>query len=436
LITFVPDLSRSIIVSCLAIILLLYFGSHSWESRSTTRASVDDTFEILPDSNPPTLTDDSLMVEKVVTGLERPTSMAFSDHDNIIILEKNGSVRLVSNGVLQPNPILNVDVRNDTEQGLLGVAIGNLSSGSKNVFLYFTEADGDRTKNRVYRYDWDGSGNLQNGTLILDLPGEPGTNHDGGKMKIGPDGMLYGVLGDLNRRGMLQNNPIGPLPDDTSFIFRIDQDGNGAGDTLSSNGVDLSKYYAYGIRNSFGLDFDPETGALWNVEDGPRVYDEMNLVRPGFNSGWTQVMGPLERTNGKSIADLVNLEGSEYSDPVFSWGQSTGITDIEFLNSTRLGESFSGNIFVGDANHGNLYYFTPNSDRTGLDLESDEGLEDLVADNSDEVAAVTFGTGFTGGITDIETGPDGLLYVLTFSGNLYRISPDSDNQEVQEGDDE
>lgn len=429
MITFVSDLSRSIIVSCLAITLLLFFASQTWDSSSSTSGNLGDTFQILPDSNPPTLVDDSLMVEKVVTGLELPTSMAFSDQDDIVVLEKNGSVRLVSNGVLQPDPILNVVVRNDTERGLLGVAIRNLNSATKTVFLYYTEPDGDRTKNRVYRYDWDGGGNLNNGTLILDLPGEPGTNHDGGKLKIGPDGMLYGVLGDLNRNGMLQNNLIGPPPDDTSFIFRVDYDGNGAGNTLSSIGGDLREYYAYGIRNSFGLDFDPMTGTLWDLEDGPAEYDEMNVVRPGFNSGWKQVMGPLERTEGRSVSDLVNLEGSEYADPVFSWAQSTGITDIEFLNSTRLGESFSGNLFVGDANNGNLYYFTVDSDRTGLDLESDEGLEDLVADNSEEVDAVTFGTGFPAGITDIETGPDGLLYVLTFSGDLYRISPVNENEE-------
>jgi aldose sugar dehydrogenase len=433
LITSVPDLSRSIIVSNLAIILLLFSAFHSWDSSGTSSSNPENTFQVLPDSNPPTLVDDSLIVEKVVTGIELPTSMAFSDQNDIVILEKNGSVRLVSNGVLQPDPILNVVVRNDTERGLLGVAIGNLSSATKTVFLYYTEPDGERTKNRIYRYNWDGTGGLNNSTLILDLPGEPGTNHDGGKLKIGPDGMLYGVLGDLNRNGMLQNNVIGPPPDDTSFIFRVHYDGNGAGDTLSSIGGNLNEYYAYGIRNSFGLDFDPMTGTLWDVEDGPTEYDEMNVVRPGFNSGWKQVMGPLERTQGKSISDLVNLEGSEYADPVFSWGQSTGITDIEFVNSTRLGESLSGNLFVGDANHGNLYYFTLDSDRTGLDLESDEGLEDLVADNAEEVDAVTFGTGFPAGITDIETGPDGLLYVLTFNGDLYRISPVSENEEEEGG---
>jgi aldose sugar dehydrogenase len=329
--------------------------------------------------------------------------------------------------VLQPNPIFNTVVRNETERGMLGVAIGNISSTTKTVFLYYTEADGDQTKNRIYRYEWDGAGSLTGGTLILDLPGEPGTNHDGGKIAIGPDGMLYAVIGDLNRKGMLQNNMSGPAPDDTSVIFRVDYGGNGVGNTLSPGNTllqagNLSKYYAYGIRNSFGLDFDPLTGTLWDAEDGPADYDEINVVKPGFNSGWNQVMGPLERREGKSISDLVQFQGSHYADPVFSWQRSIGITDIEFLDSTRLGERFAGNVFAGDINNGNLYFFTVNSNRTGLNLSGIGGLEDLVADNAEEVNAITFGTGF-GGITDIETGQDGYLYILTFTGNLYRLVP-------------
>jgi glucose/arabinose dehydrogenase/protein-disulfide isomerase len=424
LIRSISGLSRSVIVSCIIIILLLYFADRSWDSKSS--GNFDDTFQVLPDPNPPRISDASLKAEKVISGLELPTSMAFLDHDDIVILEKNGKVRLVSNGVLQPNPIFNTVVRNESERGLLGVSIANATDATKTVFLYYTEPDVEGTKNRIYRYEWDGSGNLNNGRLILDLPGEPGPNHDGGKMTIGPDGILYAVIGDLNRNGMLQNHKDGPAADDTSVIFRVDRDGNGVGNALSGT-VNLSKYYAYGIRNSFGFDFDPLTGTLWDAEDGPTDYDEINVVTPGFNSGWKEVMGPLERREGKSINDLVQFEGSHYADPVFSLNQSVGITDIEFLNSTRLGEKYAYNIFAADINNGNLYFFTVNSNRTGLDLSGIAGLEDLVADNSEEVNAVTLGTGFLGGITDIETGSDGLLYVLTFNGSLYRISPMSAN---------
>jgi glucose/arabinose dehydrogenase len=96
---------------------------------------------------------------------------------------------------------------------------------------------------------------------------------------------------------------------------------------------------------------------------------------------------------------------------------------MEILNSSSLGERYDYNMFVGDINNGNLYFFTINGNRTGLDLGGIAGLEDLVADNAEELNAVIFGRGFTGGITDIETGPDGYLYILTLSGDLYRLIP-------------
>jgi aldose sugar dehydrogenase len=391
-------------------------------------------FRVLPGQSPPTLSDSNIRVEKVLAGLESPTSMAFLDNQHIIITQKdNGMVRLVSNGILQPQPILQVPVLNNSERGLLGVAIANTTSNStaKTVFLYYTEPVGDQARNRIYRYEWDGMSHFSGGRLILDLPGEPGPNHDGGKMQIGPDGMLYAAIGDLNRRGMLQNILDGPASDDTSVIFRIKPDGSAVEDNPFFNSTDerMQRFYAYGIRNCFGLDFDPLTGILWEAENGPRIYDEIDVVLPGFNSGWRKVMGPIERGGisgeGTSISDLVNFPGSHYSDPVFSFLQSDGITDIEFFNSTKLGDRYANNIFAGNLNHGNLYYFTVNSSRTGLDFSGIAGLEDLVADDPGEVNAVTFATGFPQGITDIETGPDGYLYVLTFAGDLYRIEPGS-----------
>src|SRR5688572_2336414 len=314
----------------------------------------NNTFQPLPDPTPPTISDPNIRVEKVITGLESPTSMAFLDNDDIIITQKdNGRVRLVSNGVLQPQSILQVPVVNNSERGLLGVAIANTttSSTTKTVFLYYTEPVGEQVKNRLYRYEWNGTGNLTGGQLILDLPGEPGPNHDGGKIAIGPDRMLYTVIGDLNRDGMLQNVVEGPLPDDTSVILKVDYDGNGVGNPLSGGGADLSKYYAYGVRNSFGFDFDPLTGILWDTENGPAGFDEINIVLPGFNSGWNRVMGPIGR-EGITTEDLVQFQGSHYADPVFSWLQSQGITDMEIFNSSSLGERYSYNLFVGDYNNG------------------------------------------------------------------------------------
>jgi glucose/arabinose dehydrogenase len=233
----------------------------------------------------------------------------------------------------------------------------------------------------------------------------------------------------MQREGQLQNIQNGPAPDDTGVILRVNPaDGSpSSGNPFSSDPANpLSKYYAYGIRNGFGIEFDPVTGQLWDAENGEDVFDEINLVEPGFNSGWKQIMGPIAANPGVSESSLVNFPGSQYADPVFSWSESRGVTDIEFFNSTAFGPGYENGIFVGDITTGTLFYFEPNADRTGVALESDPLLSDLIADSDEEISSVTFGSGFTG-ITDIETGPDGNLYILTFDrgaeglGGLYRI---------------
>jgi aldose sugar dehydrogenase len=373
----------------------------------------------------PSVSDTGLNIEAAIDGLSSPTSMVFLDN-NILVLEKEGSVRLVSDGVLREEPVLQVSVNTESERGVLGVAF---DKDSNSVFLYYTEAD--PLRNRIYKYQWNGQ-SLVNPTLLLDLPGEPGPNHDGGKIVIGPDGYLYAVIGDLNHDGQLQNFPDGPPPDDTSVILRVNlEDGSAAPDNPFANSGDdaLSKYYAYGIRNSFGMDFDPVTGNLWDTENGPASYDETNLVRPGFNSGWQTVMGPIS-LSGDTEEDLVNFPGSHYADPLFSWAEPPAVTDIEFLDSSNLGDRYANNIFVGDINNGNLYFFGVNENRNAIQLDAaqqESGLSDLVVDNEEELSAITFGSGF-GGITDIETGPDGFLYVLSYDdGIIYRISPTSTN---------
>ncbi len=389
----------------------------------------------------PYVSGSTLNVEPAVEGLSLPTSMAFLDGDNILVLEKEGNIRLISNGVLQEQPLLRVPVDKTGERGLLGIAIVNGTGGSStdnavtNVLLYFTEAD--PLRNRVYKYQWNGQ-SLINPDLILDLPALPGPIHNAGKMVIGPDGYLYVVIGDLNPMnfGQLQNSPDGPPPNDTGVIFRVSpEDGSPAPDNPFANSGNnlLSKYYAYGIRNSFGMDIDPLSGNLWITENGVASYDEINLVRPGFNSGWQKVMGPISRS-GHTEDELVNFPGSNYSDPLFSWRDPVAPTDIEFLRSSNLGEKYTNNIFVGGV-VGNLYFFEVNQNRDGINFNSSQesGLSDLVADSSvikgtasideEELSAVTFGSGF-GVITDIETGPDGLLYILSHDkGIIYEISP-------------
>jgi aldose sugar dehydrogenase len=385
----------------------------------------------------PSVKDSNLKVELVTQGLASPTSMAFIDRNNILVLEKNsGQVRLISNGILDKQPILKLNVDHTTLtccRGLLGIAVTNSSSPSvfenkPSVLLYYTEKLDKDVRNRVYSYEWNGK-SLVTPRLILDLPATPGPNHPGGKLVIGLDKYLYTIIGDLNNEGKLQNIKDGPNVTDSSVILRVNAtDGSPAkGNPFSGLSVKMSKYYGYGVRNSFGLAIDPVTGALWDTENGDKDFDEINLVKPGFNSGWKQLMGPISKSK-ISTSDLVNFSHSQYSDPVFSFTPSLGITAIDFFNSTKLGDKYYNNIFASDITHGNLYFFTLNTNRSGFSFgeDTEHDLLDSVANGEKELSEVTLGTGF-GGITDIMTGPDGFLYVLTFDqeshgqGKIYRI---------------
>ena len=384
------------------------------------------------------LNDPSLAIQTMIDGLVSPTSLAFLDDNNILFLEKEGNVRLISNGVLQAEPVLQIEqVESNNERGLLGIAY----DGNR-VYLFVTESGAQvggvstegEVRNRVYSYAWDGS-SLTDPQLLLDLPSTPGTNHQGGKLKVGPDNQLYVVVGEMQREGQLQNFINGPPPDDTGVILRVNPIDRSASidNPFVEGGEEAGRYYAYGIRNSYGFDFDPMTGKLWDAENGEDVFDEINLVEPGFNSGWKSVMGPIGSNTGVTESDLVNIPGSHYADPVFSWAESRGVTDIEFLNSSAFGSIYENGIFAGDITSGILYYFQPNADRTGMGLENDPLLNDMVADSDDELSGVTLGTGFTG-ISEIETGPDGNLYILTYDrenegqGSLMKIIPSSSSE--------
>jgi len=369
----------------------------------------------------PTLRDPSLKVGEVVSGLSTPTTMAFIGADDILVLQKNdGRVRRVIGGALQPGPVLNVAVAFSSERGLLGIAVHPNFGSNGFVYLYYTES-GTPLRNRVYRYTWNGSA-LIGPLLILDLPATPGPNHDGGVIAFGPDGKLYVVIGDLNRDGQLQNFSGGPPPDNTSVILRLNDDGSAPNDNpFFPLGGNAARYYAYGVRNSFGMAFDPVTGNLWDTENGPDAYDEINLVEPGFNSGWERIMGP-DRRDPQGVASLFSLAGSHYADPKFSWRTPVGVTGIVFLDSSQLGLQYQDDLFVGDVNNGFLYHFQPNPARDGFTFTK-SALLDYVADNSGELAEIILGTGFNG-ITDLKLGPDGFLYVVSIgAGAIYRISP-------------
>ena len=379
----------------------------------------------------PRVNDTNLQIQEYSSGFKFPTGMNFLGPDDILIIEKNtGKVKEIKNGSVV-GTVLDVNVANVSERGLLGIAV---SSEPNYVFLFYTETEnvdgGDVLGNRLYRYEYD-DGKLVNPKLLLDLPTIPGPSHNGGVLKIGPDNKsVYLVIGNLNYVQNLtyitkaQNNKDGPPPDGRGGVLRITFDGGVVdGKGVLGNDDPLNKYYAYGIRNSFGIGFDSVTGNLWETENGRSTDDEINLVLPGFNSGWREVIGFSNETDEFNEDNLETFGGKGiYREPEFIWRDTIAPTSILFINTDKLGPKYKDNMFVGSVKNGTIFNFPLDQNRTHLVLTGP--LADKTADHNQETGSVTFGRNF-GIITDLQIGPDGNLYVLSnykHDGTIFKVS--------------
>lgn len=450
----------------------------------------------------PTVIDSNLAVRPVVSGLITPTTMAFLGPDDFLILEKNtGQVKRVVDGVVA-GVVLDLAVNFGSERGLLGIALHPQFPVNPGVYLYWTEstsgadsnvlAETPLLGNRVDRFTWDGStlsfdSNLIQIRALQADAGQPQRgNHNGGVIRFGPDGKLYIVIGDLGRRGHMQNLPCGPTPDCpgptvaddqfggpepdnahlTGVVLRLNDDGtaptdnpfHGVGAALGGEvGANIQKIFAYGVRNSFGMAFDPKSGDLWVQENGDDTFSELNRVEPGMNSGWVQIMGPVSRiaeykgievTFGpgslqqirwpptliadspeEALARLYMLPGARFADPEFSWKFEVAPGGIGFVDGRALGPQYDGRLFVGGARDflegGHLFMMKLTGNRRKIAVD-DPRIEDRVADNLDkweitESESLLFGRNF-GVVTDIQTGPNGNLYLVSLSkGTVYEI---------------
>lgn len=438
----------------------------------------------------------NLSVRTIARGLEQPTGLAFLGANDFLVIEKaSGKVKRIVNGALH-SVALDLPVASGSEQGLLGIALHPGFAQNRYVYLFWTENGPgiDTTDlsvvtllgNRVDRYVWNGSTltfdrNIARLRAYQEDEGQPlRGNHNGGRLAFGPDGKLYVLIGDVGRRGFMQNvttafGPAGkddawggPEPDDahlTGVILRLNDDGTAPVDNpffnastgLSANATEnVKKVFAYGIRNGFGLAFDPLGGRLWMQDNGDDSFDEINRIAPGFNGGWIQTMGPVSRVQEYKaievsragglqqirwpptfIADtpadaqqkLYQLPGSVYTDPQFSWKYAVAPSPIGFASGDVLGSQYANDLFVGASRTtllgGYLFRFKLTPDRLKL-ATTDARLADNVADNADkfdltESESLVAGRDF-GITTDIKTGPNGNLYVVSLSnGAVYEI---------------
>ena len=310
---------------------------------------------------PASVLDPNLAVRDVVTGLNQPTGFTFLGANDVLITEKaSGMVKRFTNGSANGVP-LDLAVNSNSERGLLAIELHPNFARNGFVYLYWTESTTGADSavasavpdlgNRVDRFVWDGSALTFDRNIIMlrarqtDANQPERGNHDGGKVKFGPDGKLYIMIGDVGRRGQMQNLPDGPfgsgLPDDslggptpddahlTGVILRLNDDGTAPRDNPffrvgqewgGSAGANLQKVFAYGLRNGFGMAFDPVRGDLWEAQNSDDAFSEINRVEAGANLGWVQAMGPLSRIDQFKAIETT-LTGDQFTGSYFGLQQ-------------------------------------------------------------------------------------------------------------------
>lgn len=306
-------------------------------------------------------------------GLEIPWAVAFAPDGRVFVTERPGRIRVIRDGRLDPEPVARLPAAHVGEGGLLGLALDPAFPRRPFLYVYYTYRDGGLW-NRVERLR-ERDGRLVRDKVLLErIPGA--SIHDGGRLRFGPDGMLYVGTGDAREAGLAQD------PKSLAGkILRITADG----EIPRDNPIPGSPVYSLGHRNVQGLAWHPGTGTLHATEHGPSgergwcCHDEVNVIRPGGNYGWPEVMGDAHKGKSEYVAPLVH-SGSD------TWAPS----GASFVS----GGPWKGRFAFANLRGGHLRMLV------------------LGGDGKEVVRHERLAEGF-GRLRDVVEGPDGALYVLT-----------------------
>jgi glucose/arabinose dehydrogenase len=307
-------------------------------------------------------------VETVAENLTIPWSIDWMPDGTALFTERNGNLRAIQNGELLQEPLLTLGV-GAGEGGLLGVAVDPDFEQNNYIYLYYTYTELITTSNKVVRYQVNDLTVTEDKVLIDGIPGA--SYHDGGRIQFGPDGKLYITTGEAGNPDLAQDlNSLG------GKILRINSDGT----IPEDNPWKDSPIYTIGHRNPQGIDWD-ESGNLVATEHGQSAHDEINLIIPGANYGWPDVIGD------ETAEGLKN--------PILHTGDDTWApSGAEFYNGDKIPQ-WSGKYFVATLRGSHLHMID-------FDLENNKIIshEKLFQDEF-------------GRLRDVQTGPDGYLYILT-----------------------
>ena len=343
-------------------------------------------------------------VVTVTTGLDHPWGLAFLPDGRMLVTERSGQLRTVTEGRLDPSPIAGVpEVRASGQGGLLDVALHPEFREVPWVYLSYAAGSWGRAGTEVAR------GRLRDHrledveVLFRALPKSSGGRHFGSRLRFAPDGHLFISLGDRGDRHRAQDPG-----DHAGSIIRLRDDGTVPPDNPFV-GVDRARpeTFTTGNRNVQGLAFHPETGSLWSHEHGPRGGDELNVVRPGVNYGWPVISYGREYMSGFQVGEGTHRKGM--AQPIHQWTPSIAPSGLTVYDGDRF-PGWHGNLFVGALAFRLLARLVIDGERV---VHEERLLENRY-----------------GRIRDVRTGPDGLIYLLTDApapyGGLLRLEPAPD----------
>jgi glucose/arabinose dehydrogenase len=324
----------------------------------------------------------------ILTGLDQPVGFTFGPGRTLWYVEKaTGEIRVVDLATRTDRLFYRVPgVNAEGERGLLGIALHPDFPGTPWVYVYVTRRAGGELRNQILRIrEEDGVGVRRR--AIFSAPVGTRTNHNGGRILFGPDGMLYAVVGDAADPATSQDL----TDEDRGKLLRMTPGGRAP----ATNPTD-ALWFAYGLRNSFGFAFDPRTGRLWETDNGPACNDEINLIRKGANYGW----GPTATCDGAAPRNT-NRDGPDPVLPRLTLVDTIGITGVAFCEGCGLGRRSEGRMFFGAVNDGTIRRATLNDRRT--DIRRFGPIYDHPR-----------------GVISIEVGPRGRLYFSDMTG-VYRL---------------